>query len=64
MSSRPDAKEDLDRAMISYNMASEGLCCFQAACAAGDWEAAERHRENLLSAYESFMDNYAAAFRA
>ena len=60
---RSDAKADLDRAMLSYQNAAKGLESFQAACTVGDWEAAEMARERVIGSYESFMDNYAAAFR-
>lgn len=58
------AKACLDRAMSSYRAVARNLEKFQMACVARDAEAAEKAREDVLSTVGSFMDEYAAAFRA
>lgn len=59
----PEAKADLDRAVLAYMASTKALQDFQKAVVAGDWERVEVTRSAVLGSMEAFMDNFATAYR-
>lgn len=58
-----EAKVDLDRAVKAYVSSSQALQDFQQACQRRDWDKVELARTTALCSLESFMDNFAMAYR-
>lgn len=57
------AEESVAAACRAMTMAGDAMRAFTQACAANDWDAAERHRAAFQDAMDAHFDHIAAAHR-